>query len=118
MITVPNKNISIAVSDQSSEPELDYWPNWVQRVMCISHLCLAFNSSVNFYIYYVKRKALNSGIYLNLYTVNLHQQNNDIPHYNRNYDLLLNDLGRSVQDLLVATMATATETVRLMDMNL
>ena len=39
----------------------DYWPNWIRRVMCISHLCLAFNSSVNFYIYYIKRKTLNSG---------------------------------------------------------
>ena len=39
----------------------DYWPNWIRRVLCISHLCLAFNSSVNFYIYYIKRKTLNSG---------------------------------------------------------
>ena len=63
MVTVPNENSSIPESDldESDEPELGYWPNWVQRVMCISHLCLAFNSSVNFYIYYVKRKALNSG---------------------------------------------------------
>ena len=40
---------------------LEYWPYWIRQVMCISHLCLAFNSSVNFYIYFIKRKALNSG---------------------------------------------------------
>ena len=39
----------------------DYWPTWVKNVTCISHLSITVNSSVNFFIYYIKRKALNSG---------------------------------------------------------
>ena len=39
----------------------EYWPAWVQFVTCISHLLLAFNCSVNFFIYYIKRRALCSG---------------------------------------------------------
>ena len=45
----------------SSESELEYWPTWVHKVTCISHLSIAVNSSVNFFIYYIKRKALNRG---------------------------------------------------------
>lgn len=58
---VQNENTvtTSTVSSVKEEPEQDYWPNWVRQCMCISHLCLAFNSSVNFYIYYIKRKALN-----------------------------------------------------------
>ena len=36
----------------------EYWPTWVQYVTRISHLLLAFNCSVNFFIYYIKRRAL------------------------------------------------------------
>ena len=58
---VKNENTltTTIVNSVEKEPEQDYWPNWVRQCMCISHLCLAFNSSVNFYIYYIKRKALN-----------------------------------------------------------
>ena len=57
---------SLAGDKADTETVIDpeYWPNWVQRVMCVSHLCLTFNSSVNFYTYYIKRSALNSGILL------------------------------------------------------
>ena len=45
----------------SDDEELDNWPPWVQKVTNVSHLLLALNSSVNFYIYFMKRQALNSG---------------------------------------------------------
>ena len=46
----------------------EYWPAWVQFVTCISHLLLAFNCSVNFFIYYIKRRALCSGKFNTLFT--------------------------------------------------
>ena len=45
----------------SEDEELNNWPPWVQKVTNVSHLLLALNSSVNFYIYFMKRQALNSG---------------------------------------------------------
>ena len=56
----PIKTTTISLTEDEDIPEEEYWPNWVRQVMCISHLCLAFNSSVNFYIYYIKRKALST----------------------------------------------------------
>ena len=49
-------------SDDPPEVEYEHWPNWVQQVTCVSHLTLAFNSSVNFFIYLIKRRALHLGI--------------------------------------------------------
>ena len=54
----PIRNTTSSLVEDEDVPE-EYWPNWIRRVMCISHLCLAFSSSVNFYIYYAKRKALS-----------------------------------------------------------
>ena len=48
------------------EDEYEYWPHWVQQVTCVSHLAIAFNSSVNFFIYYIKRRSLNSGTVFNI----------------------------------------------------
>ena len=51
-----------SVPDNDAESsDSDYWPTWVKNVTCISHLSITVNSSVNFFIYYIKRKALNSG---------------------------------------------------------
>ena len=55
----------------SEDEELNNWPPWVKKVTNVSHLLLALNSSVNFYIYFMKRQALNSGnqdFTLNLYS--------------------------------------------------
>jgi len=60
-VTSPITTSTVYSIGEEGSPGQDYWPNWIRRVMCISHLCLAFNSSVNFYIYFIKRKALNSG---------------------------------------------------------
>ena len=49
-----------------SDGQEAHWPSWIEPVMCISHLCLAFNCSVNFFIYYFKRrgfKLLNRGTF-------------------------------------------------------
>ena len=56
-----NKNDT---NEESSEIVYDHWPIWLQQVTCISHLMLAFNSSVNFFIYYMKRKTLSTGMKL------------------------------------------------------
>ena len=56
-----NKNDT---NEASSEIVYDHWPIWLQQVTCISHLMLAFNSSVNFFIYYMKRKTLSTGMKL------------------------------------------------------
>ena len=60
-LTSPITTSKVYSMEEEGAPGQDFWPNWIRRVMCISHLCLAFNSSVNFYIYFIKRKALNSG---------------------------------------------------------
>ena len=60
-ITSPIAMLTVESREGEEAPGQDYWPNWIRQVICISHLCLAFNSSVNFYIYYIKRKTLNSG---------------------------------------------------------
>ena len=57
-----NKNETNEASSEIMAPE--HWPIWLQHVTCISHLMLAFNSSVNFFIYYMKRKTLNTGMNL------------------------------------------------------
>ena len=57
-----NKNETNEASSEIMAPE--HWPIWLQQVTCISHLMLAFNSSVNFFIYYMKRKTLNTGMNL------------------------------------------------------
>ena len=57
-----NKNETNEASSEMMAPE--HWPIWLQHVTCISHLMLAFNSSVNFFIYYMKRKTLNTGMNL------------------------------------------------------
>ena len=57
-----NKNDTNEASSEIMAPE--HWPIWLQHVTCISHLMLAFNSSVNFFIYYMKRKTLNIGMSL------------------------------------------------------
>ena len=57
-----NKNETNEASSEITAPE--HWPIWLQHVTCISHLMLAFNSSVNFFIYYMKRKTLNTGMNL------------------------------------------------------
>ena len=44
--------------DDNTDNEKDWWPLWVDQVTCFSHLALAFNSSVNYYIYYFKRRSL------------------------------------------------------------
>ena len=60
-ITNPIAMSTVESIEDVEEPGQDYWPNWIRQVICISHLCLAFNSSVNFFIYYIKRKTLTSG---------------------------------------------------------
>ena len=60
-ITSPITMSTVESIEGEKASSQDYWPNWIRRVMCISHLCLAFNSSVNFYIYFIKRKTMNSG---------------------------------------------------------
>ena len=57
-----NKNETNEASSEIVAPE--HWPIWLQHVTCISHLMLAFNSSVNFFIYYMKRKTLKTGMNL------------------------------------------------------
>ena len=57
-----NKNETNEASSEIMAPE--HWPIWLQQVTCISHLMLAFNSSVNFFIYYMKRQTLNIGMNL------------------------------------------------------
>ena len=64
-----NKNETNEASSEITAPE--HWPIWLQHVTCISHLMLAFNSSVNFFIYYMKRKTLNIGMNL-VSTANVH----------------------------------------------
>ena len=49
-------------SDELPEIEYEHWPHWIQQVTCVSHLTIAINSSVNFFIYHIKRKALHIGI--------------------------------------------------------
>ena len=41
----------------SEDDTEEYWPGWVENVTHISHFLLAFNCSVNFYIYFFKRRA-------------------------------------------------------------
>ena len=36
--------------------QVEDWPEWVQTVSCLSHLLTTFNSSVNFFIYFIKYK--------------------------------------------------------------
>jgi len=57
-----NKPLQEFVETDDSSKEKDWWPLWVDQVTCLSHLALAFNSSVNYYIYYFKRRSLNAGI--------------------------------------------------------
>ena len=57
-----NKNETNEASSEIMAPE--HWPIWLQQVTCISPLMLAFNSSVNFFIYYMKRQTLNIGMNL------------------------------------------------------
>ena len=45
----------------TADDKKDWWPPWVDQVTCLSHLALAFNSSVNYYIYYFKRQSLRRG---------------------------------------------------------
>ena len=47
------------------EDENESWPIWVKQVTCLSHLALAFNSSTNFFIYYIKRRSLLAGKVVN-----------------------------------------------------
>ena len=64
---MPLQNTSISTTkepeDTEESSESEYWPTWVQQVTCISHLSIALNSSVNFWIYYIKRRALNPGTF-------------------------------------------------------
>ena len=57
--SIPTSSTNMT-SDLLQQPELEYWPAWIEKITCISHLSIAFNSSVNFFIYYMKRKALYS----------------------------------------------------------
>ena len=64
--TILSTNSSLFASFESTDnvgvdTELEYWPNWVHKVTCVSHLSLALNSSVNFFIYYFKRQARDRG---------------------------------------------------------
>ena len=56
-----NESQKLIEGEEDESSESDYWPTWVKNVTCISHLSITVNSSVNFFIYYIKRKALNSG---------------------------------------------------------
>ena len=40
--------------------EENQFPFWIEPVMAISHLALAINCSVNFAIYYLKRRAFSN----------------------------------------------------------
>merc|ERR1712141_581565 len=46
--------------------QVDYgaveWPYWVEIFVCISHLMVVFNSSVNFYIYFAKHWRIILGL--------------------------------------------------------
>ena len=53
---------NVTAEDDAPPVEYEHWPNWVQKITCVSHLSLAFNASVNFFIYYIKRRALRSGM--------------------------------------------------------
>ena len=65
--TMPLQNTDNSTTEDTGEAEetfeSEYWPTWVQQVTCISHLSIALNSSVNFWIYYIKRRALNPGTF-------------------------------------------------------
>ena len=36
--------------------QVEDWPDWVHTLSCSSHLLTTFNSSVNFFIYFIKYK--------------------------------------------------------------
>ena len=63
--SLQNSSVSTTEEPEETEESLEseYWPAWVQQVTCISHLSIALNSSVNFWIYYLKRRALNPGTF-------------------------------------------------------
>ena len=63
--TIGVSNSNSTMSSMNSSSVATYWPPWVEAVTCISHLLITLNSSVNFFIYRIKRKALNPGKFTN-----------------------------------------------------
>ena len=55
--TVSLNENSTESQNNSVPDESVYWPAWVEAITCVSHLLLAFNCSVNFFIYYFKHRS-------------------------------------------------------------
>ena len=51
----PNTTIETVLDKEENQ-----FPFWIEPVMAISHLALAINCSVNFAIYYLKRRAFSN----------------------------------------------------------